>query len=44
MGGPMAYSIMEFDGHEYKLEMRGANRPANYQMQIYALSLSNRRI
>ena len=35
-GGPNGYSIMEFDGQEYKLEMRGANRPANYQMQIYA--------
>ncbi|MGI9466727.1 MAG: calcineurin-like phosphoesterase C-terminal domain-containing protein [Rubripirellula sp.] len=35
-GGPNGYSIMEFDGQSYKLEMRGANRAANYQMNIYA--------
>jgi hypothetical protein len=35
-GGPNGYSIMEFDGQNYTLEVRGANRPANYQMNIYA--------
>ncbi|MDB4749510.1 calcineurin-like phosphoesterase family protein [Rubripirellula sp.] len=35
-GGPNGYSIMEFDGQNYKLEMRGANRPAAYQMNLYA--------
>jgi hypothetical protein len=35
-GGPNGYSIMEFDGQNYKLEMRGANRPATYQMNLYA--------
>ena len=35
-GGPNGYSIMEFDGQNYKLEMRGANRPADYQMNLYA--------
>ncbi|MGB1817517.1 MAG: calcineurin-like phosphoesterase C-terminal domain-containing protein, partial [Rubripirellula sp.] len=35
-GGPNGYSIMEFDGQNYKLEMRGANLPAKYQMSLYA--------
>ncbi len=35
-GGPNGYSIMEFDGQKYTLEMRGANRPAEYQMNLYA--------
>jgi hypothetical protein len=35
-GGPNGYTIMEFDGSEYALEMRPAGRPANYQMNIYA--------
>ena len=33
-GGPNGYSIMEFDGQNYKLEMRGANRAASYQMKV----------
>lgn len=35
-GGPNGYTIMEFDGSDYSLEMRAASRPANYQMNIYA--------
>ena len=35
-GGPNGYSIMEFDGQNYTLEMRGASRPADYQMNLYA--------
>lgn len=34
-GGPNGYSIMEFDGQKYTLEMRGANLPAEYQMSIH---------
>jgi hypothetical protein len=35
-GGPNGYSIITFDGHEYKLEQRAARRPANHQMNIHA--------
>jgi len=35
-GGPNGYSIMEFDGANYSLEMRPASRPADYQMNVYA--------
>jgi 3',5'-cyclic AMP phosphodiesterase CpdA len=35
-GGPNGYSIMEFDGANYSLELRPAGRPAEYQMNIYA--------
>ena len=35
-GGPNGYSIMEFDGDQYSLDIRGAGRPAKYQMNIYA--------
>ncbi len=35
-GGPNGYSIMEFDGANYSLELRAAGRPAEYQMNIYA--------
>ncbi len=35
-GGPNGYTIMQFDGREYSLEMRPASRPAEYQMNIYA--------
>ncbi len=35
-GGPNGYSIMEFDGNRYSLELRAARRPAEYQMNIYA--------
>lgn len=35
-GGPNGYSIMEFNGSDYSLELRPASRPAGYQMNIYA--------
>lgn len=35
-GGPNGYTIMEFDGNDYSLEMRAASRPSDYQMNIYA--------
>ncbi len=35
-GGPNGYSIMQFDGKNYSLEMRAASRPADYQMNLYA--------
>ncbi|QDT08312.1 calcineurin-like phosphoesterase C-terminal domain-containing protein [Planctomycetes bacterium K23_9] len=35
-GGPNGYSIMEFDGANYSLELRPAGRTADYQMNIYA--------
>ncbi|NNE00564.1 MAG: metallophosphoesterase [Pirellulaceae bacterium] len=35
-GGPNGYTIMEFDGDRYSLELRAASRPAEYQMNIYA--------
>lgn len=35
-GGPNGYSIMEFDGDQYRLETRAASRRADYQMNIYA--------
>ena len=35
-GGPNGYSIMEFDGQNYMLEMRAASRSADYQMNLYA--------
>ncbi len=35
-GGPNGYSIMEFDGANYSLELRPASRPPEYQMNIYA--------
>lgn len=34
-GGPNGYSIMEFDGNNYSLELRPASRPADYQMNIH---------
>lgn len=35
-GAPNGYSIMSFDGHEYKLTFKAAGRPSDYQMNIYA--------
>lgn len=35
-GGPNGFSIMDFDGSTYSLEMRPAGRPADYQMNVYA--------
>jgi hypothetical protein len=34
-GGPNGYSIMEFNGNDYSIELRGASRPTDYQMNIY---------
>lgn len=33
-GAPNGYSILSFDGHEYKIAFRAAGRPADYQMEI----------
>jgi hypothetical protein len=41
-GGPNGYSIMEFNGNEYSIEFRGASRPADYQMNIYAPQVVNK--
>lgn len=35
-GGPNGYSVIEFDGSDYKLEMIPASRPRDYQMLIHA--------
>lgn len=35
-GGPNGYSIMEFDGSKYSIDLYPASRPADYQMNIYA--------
>lgn len=35
-GGPNGYSVIEFDGQNYSLELKPAGRPADYQMNIYA--------
>lgn len=35
-GTPNGYSIISFDGSDYKLDYRAAGRPADYQMQIDA--------
>jgi hypothetical protein len=42
-GGPNGYTIMEFNGNEYSLQMRPASRPASYQMNIYAPEVVHRR-
>ena len=34
-GGPNGYSIMEFDGANYSLDIVPASRPTDYQMNIY---------
>lgn len=34
-GGPNGYSIITFDGSEYKIEQRAARRTADHQMNIY---------
>ncbi len=41
-GGPNGYSIMTFDGNRYRLELRAASRPADYQMNIYAPEMVKR--
>jgi hypothetical protein len=35
-GAPNGYSIISFDGSEYRVEFRAAGRPAKYQMNITA--------
>lgn len=35
-GAPNGYSLLSFDGTEYRLEFRAAGRPADYQMEIDA--------
>lgn len=35
-GAPNGYSLLEFDGHEYRMEYVPAGRPRDYQMQIHA--------
>lgn len=35
-GTPNGYSIISFDGNEYRLDYKAAGRPADYQMQIDA--------
>jgi hypothetical protein len=34
-GGPNGYSILTFNGAEYKLDYKAAGRPADYQMQLH---------
>jgi hypothetical protein len=35
-GAPNGYSIISFDGTDYRLDFKAAGRPADYQMQITA--------
>ena len=42
-GGPNGYSIMEFDGNKYSLEIKPASRPEKYQMNIYAPEVVNKK-
>ena len=35
-GAPNGYSIISFDGHDYRLRFKAAGRPEDYQMQIHA--------
>ncbi|MBM83252.1 MAG: metallophosphoesterase [Planctomycetaceae bacterium] len=35
-GAPNGYSIITFDGHEYRMDFKAAGRSADYQMQIHA--------
>lgn len=35
-GAPNGYSIISFDGTDYKLDFKAAGRPKDYQMQIHA--------
>jgi len=35
-GTPNGYSIVSFDGNEYRVEFRAARRPADYQMNVIA--------
>ncbi|MEZ6117849.1 MAG: calcineurin-like phosphoesterase C-terminal domain-containing protein [Pirellulaceae bacterium] len=36
-GGPNGYSVLKFDGHQYKLDYKAAGRPKDYQMEIQAV-------
>lgn len=35
-GAPRGYSVFSFDGNQYSVEFRAANRPRSYQMNIVA--------
>jgi hypothetical protein len=35
-GAPNGYSILHFDGNEYRIEFRAAQRPADHQMHVIA--------
>lgn len=35
-GAPRGYSVLTFDGNQYSVEFRAANRPRSYQMNVYA--------
>jgi len=35
-GAPNGYSIIEFNGHDYRMEFVPAGRPRDYQLQIHA--------
>ena len=35
-GAPNGYSILTFNGNEYRLDFKAAGRPADYQMSIHA--------
>ncbi len=37
-GGPNGYSIMTFDGEQYRLDYKAAGRPASEQMRIHLVS------
>ena len=41
-GGPNGYSIMEFDGNKYSIDLVPASRPVDYQMKIYAPEVVNK--
>jgi hypothetical protein len=34
-GGPNGYSVVTFDGTDYRIRFKAARRPADYQMNIY---------
>ena len=38
-GAPNGYSIISFDGHQYRVDFRAAGRAADYQMNIFAPEL-----
>jgi hypothetical protein len=38
-GAPNGYSILSFDGNQYRLDFRAAGRPKDYQMSVHAPEL-----